>query len=150
MSRLNSIKYRIDQGDYDHAAIDLKWAADEIERLQNELSAATSIADRDEAREVLSLANEGPVLDDSLWAEMKRQRDREKKARIYYQDMVYYACGMLDGMLGGYTVCGTLETKEGSDFKQRCREATAGIAKVRTDVIELKEHLAARAEKEAT
>lgn len=51
--------------------------------------------------------------------------DREKQARTYYQDLVYHACNMLDGLLGGTTLCGTLETPERANFKERCDEVTA-------------------------
>lgn len=68
-------------------------------------------------------------------------RDREKESRIFYQDLVYHACGMLDRLLGGNTVCGTLETQEGSDFKQRCDQVMSTVDVIRSEVAELQQRL---------
>ena len=63
---------------------------------------------------------------------------REKKARIYYQDLVYKACSRIDGAIGGTTVCGTLETPD-RDFEERLdKTIKAKRLKWRTDYPPLK------------
>ena len=66
-------------------------------------------------------------------AEIERLQ-REKAARVYYQDLVYYACNVLDRILGGVTVTGTLETPDGADFKQRCDGVAKKIERLLTIV----------------
>ncbi len=61
---------------------------------------------------------------------------REKAARVYYQDQVYHACLVIDRLLGGGTTTGTLETPE-SDFKQRCEAMEAKTKRLQAVVDKL-------------
>lgn len=61
---------------------------------------------------------------------------REKDARVYYQDQVYHACLVIDRLLGGTTTTGTLETPE-SDFKQRCKAVEADVKRLQAWVHDL-------------
>lgn len=46
----------------------------------------------------------------------------EHQRRIYYQDIVYKVCDLIDRKLGGRTVCGTLETPN-RDIIERLKKA---------------------------
>ena len=47
---------------------------------------------------------------------------REKSRRVYYQDIVYSVCQILDNEIGGKTVCGTIENQD-SDVIERLKQA---------------------------
>jgi hypothetical protein len=55
---------------------------------------------------------------------------REKDARVYYQDLVYHACNVLDAVFGGKTIAGTHETTDGANFKDRCNNIRARVAEL--------------------
>jgi hypothetical protein len=42
--------------------------------------------------------------------DLMNERDDEKRRRVYYQNIVYDVCNRLDAVLGGKTVCGTVDS----------------------------------------
>lgn len=55
---------------------------------------------------------------------------REKDARVYYQNIVYAVCNALDKMHGGTLTCGTLETPS-TEVQEAMKKAAAELAKLR-------------------
>ena len=77
------------------------------------------------------------MMEKKVLQEKVAELEREKKARIYYQDLVYKTCLALDCKLGGTTVCGTLETPD-RDFEERLEKSI----QVRTcDWKQIKHHI---------